>query len=191
MEGAPFMTCERFLEGFTEYRDGVAPEGFRREADAHLEACPDCRHYLHVVERGLEVLRREEALEVPEDFQPRLRHRLYHVDDEVVLHRHVNSGATGLAVLGIALVLTAVAWSPILRPPAPVVELSPIVVSRPPAALRLQPVRAVLDDGTTGSAWRDPDLWDDAHSLLFQYSELSQRYRQRALLRRAGLSANR
>ena len=130
------MECKSFLEGFTDYRDGVASESFRTAAEEHLDACPECRRYQRVVERGLQVLKRE-RLEIPDDFRPRLRHRLFHVDDEVALQRHANSGATGFAVLGIAMVLTAAAWSPLLRPPAPTVELSPIVVSRPPAPLRI------------------------------------------------------
>jgi hypothetical protein len=191
MEGGPFMTCESFLEGFTEFRDGVATDAFRRDAEEHLKTCPDCRHYQRVVERGLDVLRDDQPLEVPEDFRPRLRHRLFHVDDEAALHRHINSGATGLAVLSIALVLSVVVWSPLLRPDAPVVQLSPIVVSRPPAPLRLEPAGIPLDDEPAGSPAADADLWHDAHVLLFQYSALSQRYRQRALLRRAGLNEDR
>lgn len=177
------MTCARFLEAFTELRDGRASPELRREAEAHLEACVECRRYRRVVERGLEVLRDQEPLDVPDDFQPRLRHRLYHVDDEKALHRHVNSGATGTAVLGIALVLAAVAWSPVLRPAEPTVELSPIVVSRPPSPVGLRPVGRALELRSMRSARTDRDLWDDAHTLLIQYSPVSERYRQRALVR--------
>lgn len=184
------MTCERFLEGFSEYRDGVATPAFREAAEAHLRSCPDCRHYTRVVERGLEVLRRQGPVEVPDDFRPRLRHRLYHVDDEAALHRHVTSASTGLSVLGIAVLLTALAWSPLLRPRAPVVELAPIVVSRPPAPLRLQPAFMRAGDPGPVSRASQADLWTDAHTLLYQYSALSQSSRQRAL-RRTGLNEDR
>jgi len=182
------MTCESFLEGFTDYRDGIAPASVRQEAEAHLQGCPDCRRYEAVVERGLEVLRSQRPLTLPEDFRPRLRHRLFHVDDEAALVRHASSGATALSVLGVAVVLSAVAWSPLLNPGSPTVELSPIVVSRPPAPLRLRPASLALDEIPLGGGGSEADLWDDAHALLFQYSPLSQRYRQRALLRRAGLN---
>lgn len=182
-DGPAVMTCDRFLEAFTDLRDGRATPDLRRQAEAHLEACADCRHYRRVVDRGLEVLKGEEPLDVPEDFGPRLRHRLYHVDDEKALHRHVNSGATGTAVLGIALVLAAVAWSPVLRPAEPTVELSPIVVSRPPSPLGLRPVGRAMELRPMSASRTSRDLWDDAHSLLFQYSPVSERYRQRALVR--------
>ena len=48
-----------------------------------------------------------------------------------------------------------------------------------------------LDGPRSAGTRSDADLWDDAHALLFEYSPLSQRYRQRALLRRAGLNEDR
>lgn len=184
------MTCERFLEGFSEYRDGLAAPEFRQEAEAHLRSCTDCRHYERVVDRGLRVLRDDQDLKVPEDFEPRLRHRLYHVDDEAALHRHVTSASTGLSVLGIAILLSALAWSPLLRPAAPVVELAPIVVSRPPANfwLRQQLMQSAgARSGFVGFAGRSDDLWSDPSGLLYRHSALARGSRPRAF-RQAGLN---
>lgn len=183
------MTCKDFLRSFSDYRDGLVPEPSLRDVEAHMEACPTCRQYARVVEAGMKVLRSEPPMELAEDFDQRLRHRLYHVDEEVALLGHANSGATALAVLSIALVLTAVAWSPMLRPSAPMVELAPIVVSDPPAPLRLRPARAYPfgPSRTRVPRERARGLWDDAHTLLFEYSPISQRYRERTPLRRAGL----
>jgi hypothetical protein len=129
-----------------------------------------------------------------DDFRPRLQHRLYHVDEEASLRRHASSGTTALAVAGIAVLLTAVAWSPSLRPSAPVVELAPIVVSSPPPRAVARPLLRFTDLGFQtgrGQVKGSMDLWGDAHALLFQYSRLSQRYRQSAPLQRVSLDEDR
>ena len=182
------MTCSEFIERFTDFLDGEGPEEFRLDAEAHVESCSECRRYHQVVMQGAAVLRSLPQAQVPEDFQPRLQHRLYHVDDEVALNAHTASGTTALTVLGMSMLLTALAWSPALRPMVPVVELPPLVVSEPPLALR--PVNAF----PVGAAILRPsfgvmrtDLWDDAQSLLYEYSPLQKRYLERGPLRRAGL----
>ncbi len=181
------MKCAEFVQSFSEIQDGIAPEGVRRDAEAHLRVCPSCRRYRRVVVQGGELLRSLPALEVPEDFRPRLRHRLYHVADEVALAEHTGSGTSALTALGMAVILTVVAWSPALRREPPVVDLEPIVVSRPPvrfaglsARAPLGTSRSVLWDGSRG-------LWDDAPALLLEYSPLSGRYSRRPTLRRTGL----
>ena len=190
-EGPPFMTCSEFITRFSEYYDGTVPEEYIREAHAHLAGCASCRRYRHVVERGAQLLQALPAPAVRDDFQPRLQHRLYHVDQEVALRRHTASGATALAVAGISVLLTAVAWSPALRPSSPVVELAPIVVSRPPARA-VRPALSFLDRGArTPFLDREAGLWDDAHTLLFEYSRLSQQYERRSPLQRTRLDEDR
>jgi len=181
------MGCAEFVQSFSDIQDGLVPERVRREAEAHLRACPSCRRYRRVVLQGGELLRSLPALEVPEDFRPRLRHRLYHVHDEAALAEHSGSGTSALTALGMAVILTFAAWSPALRHEPPVVDLEPIVVSRPPVRfaalvvrLPLRTSRSVLWDGSRG-------LWDDAPALLLEYSPLSERYGRRPTLRRAGL----
>jgi hypothetical protein len=116
------------------------------------------------------------------------------VDQERSLRRHTSSGTTGLAMVGMAILLTAVAWSPALRPSPPTVELEPIVVSRPPVVYR---PRASTVFSTAFRTSPRPHtvttagLWDDAHALLFEYSRLSQRYARRSSLWRSGLEQDR
>jgi anti-sigma factor RsiW len=182
------MTCSEFVERFTDFLDGEGSEAFHAEAEAHMEACSGCRRYHQVMVQGRAVLRSLPEATVPEDFQPRLQHRLYHVDDEAALSAHAASGATVFTVLGMSMLLTALAWSPTLRPSAPVVEIPPIVVSEPP--LRMRPVNALpADAAILRPAWarRGTDLWDDAQALLYEYSPLQQRYRENTPPRRAGL----
>ncbi|HSG06750.1 MAG TPA: zf-HC2 domain-containing protein [Longimicrobiales bacterium] len=181
------MTCTEFVESFSDYHDGTATEAQVHEAESHLARCRRCRRYRDVVARGADLLRSLPAPDIREDFVHRLQHRLYHVDEAAALDRHTSSGANALAVLGVAILLTAVAWSPALRPGSPVVELAPIVVSRPPVS-RVRPV-AFSALSTVRPALRASDsvLWNDAHTLLFEYSRLARRYGHASAVRQAGL----
>lgn len=181
------MTCTEFVQGFSEYYDGTAPAPFLEEARAHLDDCPSCRRYEHVMERGAELLRSLPTPEVTEDFAPRLQHRLYHVDQDAVLRSQASSGTTALAVIGMALLLTAVAWSPALRATAPTVELAPIVVSRPPSPMRLRAATMYPVGFSASATALERDLWDDAPGLLFHHSRLYRRYGQRSAVSNAGL----
>lgn len=188
------MTCSDFVEGFSEYYDGTASRAVIQAADEHLASCAECRRYMHVIERGLELLHALPAPEVRDDFVPRLQHRIYHVDQERSLRWHTSSGTTALAMAGMAILLTAVAWSPVLRSSAPTVELEPIVVSRPPAPYRSRPrmvFPTALQATPRARAGSSDGLWDDAHALLFEYSRLSQRYSGHSSLQRAGLEQDR
>jgi hypothetical protein len=186
------MTCSDFVAKLSEYLDGTAPEEDLREAETHLAGCPSCRRYREVVERGAELLRGLPEPEVPEDFHPRLQHRLYHVDAGSTLGGPVSSVTPGLTVVGVALVFAAVAWAPLLRAAAPEVDLPAIEVSRPPMALRYRstpayPFNAEQDRRVRPqSSIRPADLWDDAPALFSEYSILSHRHRGSSM-ERAGL----
>jgi hypothetical protein len=181
------MTCTEFVERFSDYHDGAATEAQIREAEEHIAICRSCRRYRDVVARGAALLRSLPEPDVREDFVHRLQHRLYHVDEEAALHRHTMSGTNVLTVFGMALVLTAVAWSPTFREKAPVIELAPIVVSRPPVT-RARPVTfSALSTARSADAMRASGLWDDAHTLLFEYSRLARRYGHGSAFRQAGL----
>lgn len=171
------MNCSDFVARFTDYVDGSACRGDVEAMDRHLDACGSCRRYRIVFEHGASVLRSLPQPELREDFEPRLRHRIYHLDDLQKLSDHSASGTPALSVLGIALVLTAVAWSPTLRGELPVVELDPIVVDRAPA--RGSPrSEARSSEHLRPASLTDLDrgLWDN--TVLYEYSPLSQRYRR-------------
>jgi len=185
------MTCSDFVARLSEYIDGAAPVEELREAEQHVAGCPSCSRYRAVVERGVELLRGLPLPEVPEDFHPRLQHRLYHVDAGAALGGPASSVAPGLTVVGVALVFMAIAWAPMLRAAAPEVELPAIEVSRPPMALRYRstrayPFNAALDDRSRArreSSVRPADLWDDAPALFSEYSALSHGHRSSSMER--------
>ena len=173
------MNCSDFVARFTEYLDGSAARVELEVMDAHLDGCPSCRRYKAVVEHGALLLRSLPPPELREDFEPRLRHRIYHVEDLRKLSDHASSGTPALSVLGMALVLTAVAWSPALRGDAPVIELDPIVVdrapTRAPARAGVRPASGYLRPASLTDL--DRGLWDNT-TILYEYSPLYQRYRR-------------
>lgn len=181
------MNCSDFVARFTDYLDGSARPEDVRAMDEHLEGCDSCRRYKNVIEHGASVLRSLPEPELREDFAPRLQHRLYHVQDERTSSDHVASRAPALTVLGIALVLTAVAWSPLLRSGVPVIELDPIVVDHAPTTFQVVPA------STRGVQPASPDLdgrlWDNTR--LYEYSPLSRRYDGRPRPRQVGFDAGR
>lgn len=172
------MNCSDFVARFTDYVDGSATRGEIAAMDAHAEGCGSCRRYKTVFEHGASILRTLPQPELMEDFEPRLRHRIYHLDDLRRLSENSASGTPALSVLGIALVLTAVAWSPTLRGELPVVELDPIVVDRAPARSAQRTGERAPDGPFWPASFTDLDrgLWDNA--VLYEYSPLSQRYRR-------------
>jgi len=181
------MNCSDLVVQLTDYLDGSASEAVSKAIERHLAGCPSCVRYKNVVEYGPELLRALPAPELREDFRPRLKHRLYHVDDERVLTAHAASGTPALTVVGIAILLTAVAWSPTLFTGAPMVELPAIIVDRAPARSSISPANAT-PPGTFSSKSDDADLDEGlwANTLLYDYSPLSRRYDQRARGRQAG-----
>lgn len=169
------MNCSEFVARFTDYVDGDAPPADVEAMEEHLGGCESCRRYRTVVEHGAALLRSLPAPELQEDFEPRLQHRLYHVQEERSLSEHATSRTPAFAVFGIAVLLTAVAWSPLLRGSAPVVQLEPIVVDRAPTAPRVRPVngeRRPLELRPAPAL--DAGLWEDTR--LYEYSPLSRRY---------------
>ena len=91
-----------------------------------------------------------------------------------------------MTVVGMAFLLTAIAWSPTLWQRAPEIAPEPIVVNQPPVELLARAASAMPGRmPPRPSSDFERGLWDDAHHLLYEYSPLSQRYRQRGRVRRA------
>ena len=135
------MNCSDYVAALTDHLDGSALEEDVRGLEAHLESCAACRRYRAVVEKGAELLRALPEPELTEDFGPRLQHRLYHVDEEAALYGAA-SATPAMTVVGMALLLTALAWSPTLRHRAPERVLEPSGVDPPPVALPAPAARA-------------------------------------------------
>ncbi|MEE9208176.1 MAG: zf-HC2 domain-containing protein [Gemmatimonadota bacterium] len=106
------MNCQAFLDAYTEYRDGLLDDLRLADVERHLATCESCRRYDSVYCRGIELLRTLPTAESAEDFMPRLRHRLYNVDDGIYQASRRQLGGSA-ALIGVASVgLLALLWLP-------------------------------------------------------------------------------
>ena len=182
------MTCKEFRERFSDYFDGIGEPRFVAEASAHTDACGECARYRDVVERGVGALRDTPGPSVADDFFPRLRHRIYHLEDGPALSGRETAGSASTTATAIAIVIfvAAAAWSPALIR-APEVTIDPIVVNQPEP--RVVGIRS--PSYWTGLAGEPANvvhrgLWDDP-LLLTRYSPLTADPGVRSALRQAEL----
>lgn len=126
------MDCDTFLEGHSDFRDGLLTLPDRVAFEAHLRECDHCARYDRVVARGVQVLRNQPQLEVSDDFMDRLQHRLYHVEDEMAAARSRRSPVSrgAVAALAAAASIAAVALVPRLTAPT-VTMLQPVAAVAP------------------------------------------------------------
>lgn len=187
------MSCSDFIDRFSDYFDGVGDGAFVQEAETHLASCASCRRYREVVERGAELFRAVPGVAVRADFYPRLKHRIYHMEDARALSRgSAGSATTAATILGMAVLLSVVAWSPLMRSDRTQVELSPIVVSFPSSSRSpgLRPPPVDLSSGSFAYGpfgRRSRALWDRPHALLWEYSPLYERYGPNGAFRQTAL----
>ncbi len=168
------MDCSKALEGFSDYLDGLLAGETLEAFESHLRSCSSCRRYGKVLETGAELLRQLPAPELRDDFQARLRHRIYNLDEQRALLASSSGSATRAGTaLAIALLLAAAAWSAALGDPIPQVSLPAIVVSEDQV---VRPLPSLLRPSTVASGlmpeprlrWRTP--------VLYEYSPLYERY---------------
>ena len=177
------MDCSEFLSRFSEFYDAPHGAPVNQEAEAHVAVCGKCARYQEVVSRSVALLHAMPRAELAESFRPRLQHRLFHLDDGAAVAGSGRGSATPAAtVLGMAILLTAVAWSPTIGSDIPEVELPAIVVSGPPMSDPLLDLDAAglmpVSSGVPASSGLFPGgLWSDAKNLLYEYSPMSERYR--------------
>jgi anti-sigma factor RsiW len=124
------MHCERFLEDYSDYCDGLLCAERQAEYREHLAACPGCARYDRVLRRGVELLRTLPGEGVDEEFMPRLVHNLYNVDEG--LHPQAHRFAGGAALIGVAAVgLLALFWLPFAATVPLELELEPLAARAP------------------------------------------------------------
>jgi anti-sigma factor RsiW len=148
------MRCKSFLEDYSEFRDGLLSPERTADLEAHLGSCSHCARYHRIMRTGLQLLATIPAAETSEDFMPRLRHRLYNIDDGIL---HTSRGRFGgsAALVGVAAVgLLALFWLPFaasvpmeLELPAVAVQAPAAVASRVPELFRQGPfVSSLLEE---------------------------------------------
>lgn len=147
------MDCGTFLDGYSDLRDGLLPEPARVAFEAHLRGCASCARYDRVVADGVRILGSGPPLEVSEDFMDRLRHRLYHVDDEIAARARPGP-ARGRAALGVAAAAVVAGFALLpgltLRARPTVTMLPGVVAAAPPAAGSARVAVAPAEGGDAG-----------------------------------------
>lgn len=149
------MSCDEFIQGYSDYRDGLLPEGKRARFDRHIERCDQCARYDSVVDRGVGLWCGLPGAEASPDFLPRLQHRLYHVDDAARLTSKRALGSAALVAVA-SVGLLAVTWLPFATRMTVEVELPPVAVKVPVSAM----------------AERQPSLFEDGPYVSFPRSFL-------------------
>jgi len=171
------MNCQDYLHRFSEFVDGRLGPDIQDEMRAHHASCPSCERYFRTVTEGSDLLRGLPHLDVPDDFMPRLEHRIFHVDDgEAIARQTLGTGATTLSILVLAALMALSAWAPTLSSSEVVVDLPPVVVANPPApSFTNRPSRPSFSRNRslfTTAEFQD-GIWGDSHTLLHEYSHLS------------------
>ena len=125
--------CNRFLQEYSDYRDGALSVEQEAEFREHVAKCPCCARYDRVLRVGSDLLAHLPAEQPTDDFMPRLQHRLYNVDEGLVdmpAHRF----AGGAALVGVAAVgLLALFWLPFAATVPVEMQLDPVAAFVPPA----------------------------------------------------------
>lgn len=126
------MQCDEFLQGYSEYIDGRIGASRRERFASHAEACDACARYDQVIRRGLEILRESPGVSSSADFLPRLKHRLYHLEDRIPMASARHGGSAALVAVA-AVGLLALSWLPFATQVPVEVELPAVSVEAPAA----------------------------------------------------------
>lgn len=105
------VACDEFLAGHSEYLDGLLSPVAAARLSAHAAACDSCARYDRIVRKGIDLVRELPDPEPSDDFEMRLQHRIFHMQDSSALRPRTAGAATAL---GFAAMIGLVAWSPLL-----------------------------------------------------------------------------
>src|SRR5690606_3249133 len=109
--------CDEFLARHSEYLDGLLTPLAAARLNAHASVCGSCARYDRIVRKGIDLVRDLPDVEPSEEFELRLQHRIFHMEDAHALQPRATgaSGAAGVAAaLGVAVAIALLAWSPML-----------------------------------------------------------------------------
>ena len=104
------MSCDEFLARHSEYMDGLLPPMVLARLGAHASVCGSCARYDRIIRKGIELARDLPDVQPSEDFELRLQHRIFHMEDARAFQPRTGA-ATALAV---AAAIALLAWSPVM-----------------------------------------------------------------------------
>jgi len=124
------MKCEHFLESYSDYVDGLLEESAATACEEHADQCLSCSRYSRVMQEGVGLFRDLPAAHPASDFNPRLQHRLYHVEDNIPWAvAHPGGSAAVLAVAAVGML--SLFWLPFATRIPVEVEFAPVAVEAP------------------------------------------------------------
>ncbi|MEX1183545.1 MAG: zf-HC2 domain-containing protein [Gemmatimonadota bacterium] len=106
------VQCGEFHARHAEYVDGMLTASAAARLASHADACAACARYDRIIRKGAELVRDMPAVVPSEDFEHRLQHRIFHMQDARMLSPRPTAGAA--AALGVAAFIALLAWSPVL-----------------------------------------------------------------------------
>src|SRR5688500_8635447 len=143
------MDCDTFLDGYSDFRDGMLPLPERVAFEAHLRDCASCARYDRVVAGGVKVLRGLPELEVADDFMERLQHRPGNEQDDMAAARARRARGRPARRTAAVAVAAAASVAAVALVPGVYARLSPTVTMLPSAAARApapqEPYRLAAD----------------------------------------------
>lgn len=121
--------CSEIVAQHGDYLDGLLAPHDAARVQWHLSTCDSCARYDRVVRRGIDLVRELPEITPSEDFEQRLQHRIFHVQDGVSLAEPRAAGAA--ATLAVAGVIALLAWSPLLFPERDGLPVAAATVAEP------------------------------------------------------------
>jgi hypothetical protein len=161
------MDCEEFLNGYSDFRDGLLPFEAAVEFEIHLDACGSCGRYDRVVRHGAELCRDLPEVELSGDFRARLQDRLLDVEEEMRGPARSASGLPASAALSIAAAVALAAWLPAVREGGSPAHLPAVAARAPQPTGELLVAGALLAHRALLHREAHPAAGDD--HLLFGY----------------------
>jgi len=154
------LDCSKFLEDYSSYRDGLLDASEEERFEAHREACDSCRRYDRLISTGVERYRACSAPPLSEDFQLRLQHRIFHLEDELRERPRNSSGAQAALTLALAATIAAIAWVPATRVQPAELRLPAVAARAPlPPAPSFDAPRFVPGPTPAADAASTADVW--------------------------------
>jgi hypothetical protein len=106
--------CDDYMASHSEYLDGHVSPIAAAQLRAHADACASCARYDRIVRKGIDLVRDLPDAEPSAEFEMRLQHRIFHMQDAAALRPRPASAASALAI---AAAVALLAWSPLLFVP--------------------------------------------------------------------------
>ena len=161
------LECRRFLDGYSDYRDGCLVLEARSRLTRHIAACASCARYDRVIRKGVQVLRAERPEMAARPTRVAAVRRLARIEE--LRPRALGAAGSGMtlaASLIVTVLLTAAAWLPFLALQTPEVEMPPVVASAP--TVPLMPLMFSVPRPFPAPPARTAPV-EIARSMLFEY----------------------